>query len=184
MRTLRPLLVAIAGLGATALPADAQNLKIAYIDSRIIIAEAPGAREAQESFERDMNRFRAELQVLEDSLKALVSEYEQKQVLLSPEAKRQKEEEIRRKQRQYQERATELETQAARRQSELVEPIMTRIQEVLTQIQQEGGYAIIFDAAAGALVAADPSLDITRQVIERLKATASASRPSGNQQQD
>jgi len=183
MRTLSPLLVAIACLGATALPAAAQNTKIAYIDSRIIIAEAPGAKEAQESFERDMNRFRAELQVLEDSLKALVSEYEQKQVLLSPEAKRQKEEEIRRKQRQYQERATELESQAAKRQSELVEPIMARIQEVLSQIQKEGGYAMIFDAAAGALVAADTSLDITRQVIERLKATASASR-SGNQQEE
>lgn len=181
MRTLTTLFMAVAGLGVLALPAAGQGaLKIAYIDSRRLIAEAPGAKEAQESFERDMNRYRAELQQLEDSIKSLLSEYEQKQVLLSPEAKRQKEEEIRQKQRAYQERASQLETEAAKRQSELVEPIMDRIQEVLSQVQKEGGYAMIFDAAAGALVAADTTLDITNQVLARLKQTATA---SGSRQQ-
>lgn len=176
MRTLASILLAVVGLGAFALPAAAQGgPKFAYIDSRRLIAEAPGAKEAQQSFERDMNRFRAELQQLEDTIKSLLSEYEQKQVLLSPEAKRQKEEEIRQKQREYQERAGQLEDQAARRQSELVEPIMNRIQEVLSQLQREGGYAMIFDAATGALVAADTTLDITDRVLERLKQTASAS---------
>lgn len=182
MRGLKIILMAAAGLGALAVPAAGQGApKIAYVDSRRLIAEAPGAKEAQESFERDMQRFRAELQQLEDSLKALLSEYEQKQVLLSPEAKRQKEEEIRQKQRAYQERAGELETQAARRQAELVEPIMNRIQEVLNQIQREGGYAMIFDAAAGALVAADTTLDLTDEVLRRLRQTASAS-SSGSRQ--
>lgn len=180
MRALTTILMAAAGLGAFALPAAGQGApKIAYIDSRRLIAEAPGAKEAQESFERDMNRYRAELQQLEDSIKSLLSEYEQKQVLLSPEAKRQKEEEIRQKQRAYQERAGELENEAARRQSELVEPIMDRIQQVLTQLQKEGGYAMIFDAAAGALVAADTTLDITNEVLRRLRQTAAT---SGSQQ--
>lgn len=181
MRALTTILMAAAGLGAFAVPAAGQGaLKIAYIDSRRLIAEAPGAKEAQESFERDMNRYRAELQQLEESIKSLMSEYEQKQVLLSPEAKRQKEEEIRQKQRAYQERAGELENEAARRQSELVEPIMNRIQEVLTQIQREGGYAMIFDAAAGAIVAADTTLDITDEVLRRLRQTAAA--PAANPQ--
>lgn len=180
MRALTTILMAAAGLGAFALPAAGQGApKIAYIDSRRLIAEAPGAKEAQESFERDMNRYRAELQQLEESIKSLLSEYEQKQVLLSPEAKRQKEEEIRQKQRAYQERAGELENEAARRQSELVEPIMDRIQQVLTQLQKEGGYAMIFDAAAGALVAADTTLDITNEVLRRLRQTAAT---SGSQQ--
>jgi len=182
MRALTTILMAAAGLGAFALPAAGQGApKIAYIDSRRLIAEAPGAKEAQESFERDMNRYRSELQQLGDSLQALLSEYEQKQVLLSPEAKRQKEEEIRQKQRAYQERAGELENEAARRQAELVEPIMNRIQEVLTQIQKEGGYAMIFDAAVGAIVAADTTLDLTDEVLRRLRQTAAAS-SSGSRQ--
>jgi len=176
MRVLTTLFMAAAGLGAFALPAAGQGApKIGYIDSRRLIAEAPGAKEAQASFERDMQRYRAELQQLEDSIKALLSEYEQKQVLLSPEAKRQKEEEIRQKQRAYQERAGQLENEAARRQAELVEPIMNRIQEVLEQLRKEGGYAMIFDAAAGALVAADTTLDLTDEILRRLRQTASAS---------
>ncbi len=57
---------------------------------------------------------------------------------------------------------------------------MNRIQEVLTQIQREGGYAMIFDAAAGAIVAADTTLDITDEVLRRLRQTAAA--PAANPQ--
>ena len=70
------------------------------------------------------------------------------------------------------ERRTELEETAQQRQSELVGPIMNRILEVTEQIRQEGSYAMIFDASAGAMVTADPSLDLTAQVLERLRTAA------------
>ena len=47
-----------------------------------------------------------------------------------------------------------------------------RVQAVIEGIRAEGNYAVIFDVAAmgGAMVAADRSLDITAQVIQRLTA--------------
>lgn len=175
MRTLRSFLVAAAGLIALAGPIHAQGaVKIGYVDTRRILAEAPGAQEARQAFEQDMAKFQSELQQLEDSLKAMISNYEQRQVMLSPEARQQQEEAIRQTQRAFQQRAGELEDQAGRRQAELVEPIMARITQVISEVRAEGGYALIFDAAAGAIVAADPALDITEQVLTRLKATASA----------
>lgn len=76
------------------------------------------------------------------------------------------------KQREAQQRAMQLEDQAAKRQNELVEPVMRKIQEVIDAIRSEGKYAMIFDVAAGGLIAADPALDITDQVLARLRPTA------------
>lgn len=173
MRQLATVLlpaIALAGLG---LPLSAQDTpRIGYIDSRQIIQQAPGAQEAQRSFEQDMAKYQAELEGMESELKKQLDDYEKQQVTLSPDAKRQRQEQIRTQQLAYQQRAQELEQQAAERQAELVEPIMERIHRVLGEIREAEGYAVIFDIAGGAVVAADPALDLTEQVLTRLRAVA------------
>ena len=69
-------------------------------------------------------------------------------------------------------KAEELQNQAARRQQEVMEPIMQRVEEIISQVRQAEGYAIVFDVASEAIVSADPSLDLTTKVIERLKTAA------------
>lgn len=180
MRKYMTMVAVAVGLLAGAGAASAQDSpRFAYINSDAIIAQAPGAREAQQAFEKEMTAYKAELEGLENELKALMTEYEQKQVMLSPEAKRQRQEELQQKQAAYQQRAMELEQTAAQRQAELVQPIMERINTVIGAIRQEGAYAMIFDVAEGGVVAADPSLDLTSQVLERLKAqqTTAAKQP-------
>jgi Skp family chaperone for outer membrane proteins len=43
---------------------------------------------------------------------------------------------------------------------------------VIEDVRREGNYALIFDTAAGAIITADPGLDLTDQVLERLRTTA------------
>lgn len=176
MRKLFSSLILAGALLAAGSPAFAQAAaKLGYINSQAIIAQAPGAAEAQQAFEKDMAGFRTELQKLEQELKTMMDEYQQKQVMLSPEARQQQQQAIQQKQQQYMQRQGELEQRAAQRQAELVEPIMARIEQVIDAIRKEGGYALIFDVAEGGIVAADPSLDLTGQVLERLKTTTTAS---------
>lgn len=176
MRNLLTGLILAVGLGAVVAPAEAQtqSTKMGYINSQRIIAEAPGATEARQSFEQEMAKARQQMQVLEDSLKAMIEDYEKQQVVLSPDARKQREEVIRQKQGSYQQRAAQLEEQMGQRQEALVRPIMARIETVLSELRKEGGYAFIFDQAAGGIVAADPTLDLTPQVLQRLKSTAAA----------
>lgn len=151
-----------------------QQTKLGYIDSQAILNEAPGAQEAQDQFERDMARYRSEVQQMGEELQTLIQQYEQQQLTLSPEAKENREEEIRRKQQQYQQRVQELEDQATQRQNELVQPIMEKINTVIDGIRREGDYTMIFDVASAAIIAADPGLDLTNEVIRRLKAASGA----------
>jgi outer membrane protein len=115
-----------------------------------------------------------------DDLQALIDQYEQQQAMLSEEAKANREEEIRLKQTQYQQRIAELEQQAGARQAELVEPVMQRITAVIEDIRAEGGYSMIFDVAAQGIISADPALDLTTEVVQRLQLAANQANSGGS----
>lgn len=154
------------------------EVKLGYIDSTAIIEQTPGATEAQATFDREMARWRSEVQVLADSLQEMIATYEQQQIMLSPEKRQERQQEILQKRLEYNQRLDDLQSAAQRRQAELVQPIYDRISAVLADIRREDQYSMIFDVAAGALIAADTTLDITTQVIDRLRTQQPEGEPS------
>src|SRR5687768_18193782 len=112
--------------------------KIGYINSQSILAEAPGAKEAQTKFDADMATYRTEVQQMQTELETLVKQYETQQAMLSPSAKQQRETDIRTKQQAYQERLAAIDQRAGQRQQELVQPVMDKINQVIEQIRAEG----------------------------------------------
>jgi outer membrane protein len=162
----------LAGLGLAMAPAAAESQKIGFVDSRRLFQEAPGAQEAQTLIKGEMARFDAQVQVLRDSLQAMVADYQRKSVLLSPDEKQKQEAALVQRQQALQQRAGQIEQQASARQDELMKPVMDRVQQAIDDIRATGGYAIIFDVASGAMVAADSTLDLTTQVIEKLRGAA------------
>ena len=159
--------------------AAAQGLKIGYINSQEILAEAPGAKEAKEQFDADMVTYRTEVEQLATELENLVQQYEQQQAMLSPSAKQTREMDIRAKQQAYQERVAAIDERAGLRQQELVQPVMDRINTAIEEIRAEGSYALIVDVSSGAVVAADPLLDLTQEVLARLQADVVAAPTPG-----
>lgn len=151
---------------------EAQTLRIGYIDSQAILALAPGAQEAQSEFEREMDRYRGELQRLGEELERLIQQYQQQQRNLTPEAREARELEIQRRQLAYEARLEEIDGEANQRRQALVEPILQKMSEAIEAIREEGNYALIFDTAARAIIAADPSLDLTETVLARLREMA------------
>jgi len=154
--------------------------KIAYIDSKVVLSRAPGRQQAEDTFNKEMEASRAQVQKMGDSLQTMIADYQKTQSTLAANVREQREAVIRKKQEDYQSRAGSLDQQMQQRQMELVKPIMDQIRKVLDDILQEDGYAFILDAGseAGVIVAADRNLDITEKVIARLKpVTASAAKP-------
>ena len=154
--------------------AEAQTLKIGYINSQEILASAPGAREAQAAFERDMQGFTAEAQQVQDELARMQQQLQQQELTLSPEAKRNRQQQISQKAQEAQDKMAALDQKAAGRRSELVQPIMDKITSVIETMREEGNYALILDVAAGSIISADPSLDLTQEVLRRLQAASPA----------
>jgi outer membrane protein len=177
MRNLFTTVLAVLGLLVVAAPVAAQAQgRIGYIDTRRVIQEAPGAQEARATLEREMQGWQQQMQAMDDSLRTMMTDYQQRSTVMSADAKQRREQEIMQKQQGFEQRAQELQQTAGRRQQELMEPIMQRVEQVIGEIRQAEGYAIIFDVASEAIVSADPSLDLTPRVIERMRAMAAASR--------
>ena len=156
--------------------------KIAYIDSKVVLSRAPGRQQAEDTFNKEMEASRTQVQKMGDSLQTMIADYQKTQATLAANIREQREAAIRKKQEDYQSRAGQLDQQMQQRQMELVKPIMDQIRKVLDDIRQEDGYAFILDAGseAGVIVAADRNLDITEKVIARLKpVTAAASSSAG-----
>jgi outer membrane protein len=176
MGKLLKFAAAAAGLALAATsPLAAQatgGVKLGYINSQRVLQEAPGAAEARSTLEQEMAGWQAQLKAMDDSLATMMQQLNQQSVLLSADAKKQKEDELRQKQGAFQQRAQALQETAGQRQEALMKPILDRVQAAINDVRQAEGYAFIFDMASQAMVAADPTLDLTEKVLGRLKAAA------------
>jgi outer membrane protein len=177
MRNLIASVMAVAGLLVVVAPLAAQApTRVGYVDTRRVIQEAPGAQEARATIEREMQGWQQQLQAMDDSLRTMMTDYQQRSLVMSADAKQRREQEIMEKQQGFEQRAQALQAQAGRRQQELMEPIMQRVEAVIGEVRQAEGFALVFDVASEAIVSADPALDLTTKVIERLRAAPAASR--------
>lgn len=164
---------------ATAVP------KLGYINSSQILAEAPGRKEAEAQFEREVGAYRQQLQRMSDSLQQMDSVFQREAPRLDSAARVTRQLAIAEREQSYQQRANTLNQQMQNRQAELVRPIMEQLQKVLEALRTEERYAMIFDVAAGSgsvVVSADKTLDITAKVLARLKTAAPATGSTLQQQ--
>jgi outer membrane protein len=168
MKAFLPVLLVLAF--ASAAEAQAQ-VKFGFINSQVILEQDSSAQAAQRQFESDLARYQAEISQLGEEGQQLLAQYQQQQAMLSTEARANREEEIRIKQEQYNQRVTELDQQAGVRRAELLQPVMDRINAVIEAFRAEGGYVAIFDLTGPSVIASDPALDLTQQVLTRLQAT-------------
>jgi len=165
---------------AFAAPVAAQSApsvpKFGYIDSRVVMEQAPGRAEASAQYEKDVGGYREQVKRMGDSLQTLIAAYEKEEISLSPAAKETRTKAIRDREAQYNERTQKLNDEAQRRQEELLRPITERVKKAIDDIRAEEGYAMIFDVGSGAtvVVAADRNLDVTEKVLARVKTLAAA----------
>jgi outer membrane protein len=175
-RVLSFALAAAAAAAFSAAPAAAQTLKIGYLNSQRVLAEAPAAQAAQRTLEGEMTRYRAQVDSMGTALQTAQAELQRQSATLTEAARTQRQTELQQRFTTYQQRVNEIEQTAQRRQAELVDPVMKAINDVVEAVRREGNWSIIIDSATGVMVAADPALDLTQTVIDRLKAAAPASR--------
>lgn len=161
---------AVAALMFCASPGAAQGAKIGFVNTQRLLAEAPQARQAQQTFDAEMTRHRTQIDSIGRRLEQRRNELQQQSATLSEAVRTQRSTELQQQFTAAQQQVSQIEQTAARRQQELLEPVEKRIREAIDALRREGGYTMILDAAA--VVSADPALDVTSQVLTRLGATA------------
>ena len=151
-------------------PLAAQGTKVGYINSAAVLGGYAPAQEASRQLEATVLGYQAEINQLETALNQAFGEFQQQATTMTPEARQQREQQIQAQRVALQERGAELEDLIEQRRAELFDPINSAMLAVLEEIRVEGNYGLILDSIEGAIVVADPALDLTQQVLTRLQA--------------
>jgi outer membrane protein len=169
--------------------AQAQSAKLAFVDGQRIFAAVPGRTEAEAEFNKAMDTVRAQEKAMGDSITQMISDYSKNEGTMSAADKTIHQQTIRDKQAAFQQRQQQLEQKAQERQNELVRPILDRIHRVIDDLREANGYTLVLDVspnAGSSVVSYDKNLDITDQVINKLRtmpvsnpSTPSTTRPAG-----
>ena len=153
-------------------PAAAQSeVRIGYLNSERILSEYTSLAEAEKAYRQDVDDWNREAQARKREIERLEAELDQQEPMLSDEKGREKQEDYVKKVGDYEKFVQSIwgpNGKVTQRNEEILRPIIKRVQEILTEIAQLEGYTLILDAADGNILYADPSLDLTQQVLDEL----------------
>ncbi len=164
-------LILVGTAGAQASQSPPASVKIGYINSALLLQQAPGRAEAEAQFDREVGVYRQQIQRMDDSLRTLMAAFDRDAPKLDSATREARRTSIGQREVESQNRARGLDSTMQARQAQLVKPIMERVQQVIEAIRAEDGYSVILDVGAqvSVVVAADKRLDLTDRVLARLK---------------
>lgn len=151
--------------------ANAQ-LKIGYVNSQAVLAQYQPAVDAQKKLEGEAAKWAQELSLMEDEIRSIQERIEQQSLMLSDAKKEELQQEIQTKMMEYQQFQNEKwgdQGEFAKRRAELLQPIIDKINDVIQNVGDAGGYDYIFDTVAGNLLYAQEKYDITETILAELK---------------
>lgn len=157
-----------------AAPAQSQQLKIGYVNSQRILAQTPAFADVRATLEREFTPLRAEIDSLEARLGRADEEFRAQAGTLTETARTQRQQALQQQLAQYQQRGQAIQAQLQQREQQLVAPVMERIRGIMEEVRRAGNYSFIMDPPEGLVVAVDPALDVTNDVIRRLGGTPAA----------
>ena len=169
----RALSAAAVFLIATAAPAVAQSAaaqKIAYVDSRKILDQAPGSPKADSLFKIELAGFEAEVKKMQDAFQKKVEDFNKVKPTLAAAEVDKRSQALGALQQEYSQKTQDLQNQADQRRGELLQPVIDQIKLVLEDIRVEQGLSFVFDVSSSSgIVAADKNLDISDRVLAKLR---------------
>jgi len=145
----------------------ADNFKVGVVDLFKVLNESDTGKRAKADLESLIKSRQLAMDEKGKNIEKLKADFEKQASLLSPEAKKAKEEELERLVRDYQRMGTDSQAELKKKESELTAGILTDLREHIAQIGQEEGYTLILENAGGVVLYFDKPLDLTDKIIKR-----------------
>ena len=152
--------------------ASVQAQRIAYIDLNRILESMTEYKNAQAQLDKLANKWRQDINQEYDQIKGMYNRYQAEQVLMSEEARTQKEEEIMNKERQVREMQKDKfgpEGALFRKRQELVRPIQDKVYEAIEQYAASKGFDFVFDKSSNVgMIYSNERFDKTEDIMKQL----------------
>jgi outer membrane protein len=160
------LAVAVAVSGCAGTGAKVEG-KIGVIDAQRILDNANAGKKAKDNLVSFSKNRQALMEFEEKELRRMEEDLVKQAGILSPAAKREREEQFRRRVQDYQQKAAELNREVQEKQKDVLEGFRDKVEVVVSKVAKRLGLQIIVDRSKGGpTIYHEESLDISGQVIE------------------
>lgn len=150
-----------------------QAQRVAIVDINEILSSLPEYDNAQKELDRVAAEWRQQIAQEFDAIQSLYNKFQAEEVLLSPEDKKKREDEIIKKEsdaREMQKQKFGPEGELFIKRQEMVSPIQERVFSAIEDYAAERGFDIIFDkGGATGLLFANDEYDKTAEIKKKLK---------------
>lgn len=151
--------------------------RVAVFDSRIVLDSAPGRAEAEARFQRLTSETRSRLKLASDSLQDLIARMSRDEAQMSPREREAAMHVLRVRELSFEELVEQLHRESEQSQQLLAAPMITATRNAAEAIRVRHGCLILIDrAASGAMVLADPEIDMTGRILVEMRQARSRSR--------
>jgi outer membrane protein len=152
---------------APAAPAAAPNglQRIAYIDVQRVLARSAAGVAAREQLEREKGTMQKEMDGKRGELEKLRDEMEKKGALLTPEARREKQEQFERKRRDAARMADDFQKELEKKESVLLQKVLQDVSGIIDRVGKEKNYYLIVEKRGAGVIYAAAEADLTDEVI-------------------
>jgi outer membrane protein len=153
-------------LASAALTAQAQELKIGYVNADRVLRDAVPAKAAQAKLEAEFSKREKDLADLASRLKAASDKLEKDAPTLAEAERSRRQRDLVEQDREFQRKRREFQEDLTQRKNEELASVVERANKVMKQIFDTEKYDLIIQEA----VFAGPKIDITDKVIKSLNA--------------
>ena len=166
------LVVSLVMLGATLVfhqPARAAGevTKIGIFDLQRAINNSKKGQAAKAQLVTKFERLQKELKAREAELERLQKALQNQTSMLSPEAKYEKEKDLKRKIRDFQDQYRDYTEEMKKEEFERTKPIINEVLKIAVEYAKEKGFSLVLEAQKAGVVYVPKSMDITEEVIKR-----------------
>jgi outer membrane protein len=163
------LLMSLALVAALAAPAVADT-KVGYINLQETLQETKAGKAAKKKLETEKEEKQKMVNDKREKLKADAEALEKQRGVLKAEALAKKERDLQEDYAALQQLFMQLQQDLAKQEAMLTREIFNQASSIIQDIAKRDGYHMIVEKNEGAVLWADPTLDITKEVNRRLDA--------------
>jgi outer membrane protein len=141
--------------------------RIGVVDLQKVLVETEAGKKARETLSTFMKNRQAVVELEEKELKRMEEDLIKQASVLSAAAKKDREDQLRRRVVEFQQRANDLNREVQEKQKEVLEDFRDRAERIVGRVAQQLGLSMVMEKGRGGpTVYSDSSLDVSAKVIE------------------
>lgn len=154
--------------GCAAAPAQS-DLRIGVIDAQRVLNESNPGKKAKDTMATFTKNRQALIELEERELRRMEEDFVKQGSVLSANAKREREEQFRRRMAEYQQKAAELNREVQEKQKEVLDGFHEKMERVVSNLAKQLNLLLVLERGRGGpTVYSDSTLDLSNRVIDEL----------------